>query len=428
VTVGGDEVLLRGANVGHSDWQPDLNTAWEKRAIPQMGTAWHGTVVCRGFASTPVLDADPRYLAMLDAVVGLARAARMYVILAWRSHDINGDQPPRPDEQARQALTALATRYRGRSHVIYALQVEPHDDSGAGGTTNWAALRPLFETMVDDIRSAAAPFQPLILIPGTDWSRDISGAITDPVARPGVVYKSHPYNPSSDFQALFGTAYDAGLPVFIGEFGPKQPDDPVNVMTMDDVRALLEFTRQRRIGWAAWLLDYETYPLMQSFDDLNPTVPYGTTVQTQMVTTPPIPAAGITIDDSVTGTAPGTWSYHGTGWQHCSACDEPLVTYYNASQSWTDTPGDTAQLSFTGSRVHLFGVTAPWHGHAALSLDNGPDTLIDLYSPIKTGDTWLWSSPPLNPGTHTLTIQATGAHNPASTDTVIALDRADIDR
>jgi len=47
--------------------------------------------------------------------------------------------------------------------------------------------------MVDAIRPAAAPSEPLVMIPGTNWSRDLNGAITDPIKRPNVVYKTHPY-------------------------------------------------------------------------------------------------------------------------------------------------------------------------------------------------------------------------------------------
>jgi hypothetical protein len=85
---------------------------------------------------------------------------------------------------------------------------------------------------------------------------------------------------------LFGDAYDAGLPVFVGEFAPSDEQENTN-MTMDDVSDLLAFTRERHIGWAAWLLDYETHALMIK-DDLSPTTPYGTTVQAEMLLTPPI--------------------------------------------------------------------------------------------------------------------------------------------
>ena len=284
VTEDGQEVILRGANIMRAEFDNNMN--WENRAIPELAQNWKGNVLTRGFASDPVNSGDADYLGLLDELVSLAQANRMYLILAWRSFGINGDQPAMPVQDAQQALATLATRYNGRSHVIYALQVEPHDDKEHGIVTRWTTLRPLFETMVDAIRTKATPFEPLVMIPGTNWSRDLSGAITDPVNQPNVVYKTHPYNPSSAFQGLFGVAHDAGLPVFVGEFAPSENQENTN-MTMNDVSDLLAFTRERHIGWAAWLLDSETHALMNEVD-LSPTTPYGTTVQTELLSTPPI--------------------------------------------------------------------------------------------------------------------------------------------
>ena len=69
--------------------------------------------------------------------------------------------------------------------------MEPNVEGGI--IVSWTTLRPLFESMVDAIRPAAAPSEPLVMIPGTNWSRDLNGAITDPIKRPNVVYKTHPY-------------------------------------------------------------------------------------------------------------------------------------------------------------------------------------------------------------------------------------------
>ncbi len=421
VTEDGQEVILRGANVMRAEF--DNNMVWENKAIPELAKNWHGNVLTRGFASEPVIKADdptdPKHLEYLtyrnnlDELVSLAKTNSMYLILAWRSFVRDGDQPPMPDAAAQQALAILAARYKNQSHVIYALQVEPHD-------VDWATLRPLFETMVDAIRSAAAPFEPLVMIPGTKWSRDLSGAITDPVNRPNVVYKTHPYNAWSEFQGLFGDAFSNGLPVFVGEFAQDN-------MTMNDIRVLLELTRKCHIGWAAWLLDGEdTFKLMKSATDLSPTDPYGTTVQAEMLKPPSAPGETVIIDDSIQGTDPHQWQYQGTGWQHCTDCDEPPVTYYNASQSWTDTMNDTAELTFFGRQLGFFGVSAPWHGIAAVSIDGGPETMIDLYAVTKAGNVLLWTSPLLAPGIHTFTLRATGDKNPASTGTVIALDRVEI--
>src|SRR6185312_5651815 len=85
VTARGQEVILRGANVARSEWQADLNSSWEERAIPEFATQWHGNVLIRGFASSPVNSGHGGYLGMLDEVVSLAETNRMYIILAWRS-------------------------------------------------------------------------------------------------------------------------------------------------------------------------------------------------------------------------------------------------------------------------------------------------------------------------------------------------------
>ena len=84
-----------------------------------------------------------------------------------------------------------------------------------------------------------------------------------------------------------------------GGVGVVDPD-----MTMTDVNNLLAFTRARQIGWAAWLLDYETHPLMKKAD-LSPTDPYGKDVKADM--------GKVTLDDSIKGTNPNQWQYQGTG-------------------------------------------------------------------------------------------------------------------
>lgn len=75
--------------------------------------------------------------------------------------------------------------------------------------------------------------------------------------------------------------------MFVGEFAPSDEEEDTN-MTMSDINDLLVFTRERHIGWAAWLLDFGTHALMNEVD-LSPTTPYGTTVKAEMLTTPPIP-------------------------------------------------------------------------------------------------------------------------------------------
>jgi hypothetical protein len=169
-------------------------------------------------------------------------------------------------------------------------------------------------------------------------------------------------------------------------------------MTMKDVRVLLELTRICHIGWAAWVLDYQTQPpplnVMKSETALSlsklpgtTSEKYGTTVQAEMLKPPVAPGETVAIDDdSIQGTDPNQCQYQGAGWQHCRGCNEPPVTYYNASQSWTDTTNDTARLTIIGRKLTFFGVVAPSHGITAVSTDGGSETMIDFYADDKKGD------------------------------------------
>jgi hypothetical protein len=151
---------------------------------------------------------------------------------------------------------------------MYALQVEPHD-------VTWAQLQPRFVQMVDAIRAAAAPHKPIVMVPGTSWGRDVSGAITQPVPRDNIVYKTHQYNPASDFQRYFLNTHNAGKPVFIGEFGYA---NDLN-MTMTDVQTLMDTARTRGLGWAAWAFDFQGGPnIVADNTTFTPSIPYGAAV------------------------------------------------------------------------------------------------------------------------------------------------------
>jgi hypothetical protein len=273
---GGHEVVLRGANIMGSEW--DGSMEWERRAFPMLAGEWHGNVVVRGFAADPVNARDATYLSWLDEYVALAETNRVYVVFAFRSYAINGAQPRMPGRRAQRALAFLAGRYRDRANVIYGLQVEPHD-------VGWRTLRPRFEAMVDAIDAAAAPHAPLVMVPGIAWSRDIRPAIAAPVRRANVVYNAHPYGPARDFESHLGRVRAAGLPVFVGEFG----EAPELGMAMSDVQALLRYTDERRIGWAAWIFDSKGPPVLLASRDGTPTIPYGLAVKAAMMTTPRVP-------------------------------------------------------------------------------------------------------------------------------------------
>jgi hypothetical protein len=289
-TPDGEQVILRGANYMRSEWGLEIEWGRDK-ALPELAQNWHGNVVVRGFASRPVIDpkytytpgwpnpptiTSDQYLRWLDQEQQAAADHGMYIVFSWRSYKIDEDIEfvPKPDAEATTALVTLAQRYKDKPNVIFSLQVEPHD-------TDWEELLPLYNSMVTAIRAATAPRRHLIMVPGTVWSRDTSWAVTQPVTADGginIVYKSHPYEKDTQlFRRDFMQTHEAGLPVFVGEFGVAQE------MTLQHVDELLSLTQDNAISWAAWIFDYDSpSSLLTGRNNLTPTTGYGEHVKNAM--------------------------------------------------------------------------------------------------------------------------------------------------
>jgi hypothetical protein len=269
-------VILRGVNMARNEWQG--NTVWEALAIPMLDS-WGGNFILRGFAADPVNSNNSTYMAGLDYYVSQGMAHNMHVAFVYRSDAIDGAQPGAPTAAAKTALPILASRYKNNPNVMFGLTVEPY------GVT-WATLRPTFETMVDNIRTAAAPSVPIVLIPGENYSQDISGAVSNPVNRTNIIYKPHCYQPASNYPAQWENARNSGLPVLIGEMAPAES------ATMTDMNTLYSYCQNNGVGWAAWWMDYSnqgTEALCISASDAGPTSPWGTTTKTAMLLTPALP-------------------------------------------------------------------------------------------------------------------------------------------
>jgi O-glycosyl hydrolase len=162
---------------------------------------------------------------------------------------------------------------------------------------------------------------------------------------------------------------------------------------------------------------------------LTDTVP-AQSVTTYVVSNATYTGAGSSteVDDGATGTGQDQWAYTGSTWAGCtgSACGDPQDLYAGTTH-WDWSANDTATMAFTGGRVRLFGVTDTNEGRATVSVDGAAPTELDFYSASRHGDQLMWESPQLSGGNHTLTVSVSGTHNPQSTGSLIAIDRAEVD-
>jgi glucosylceramidase len=132
-----------------------------------------------------------------------------------------------------------------------------------------------------------------------------------------------------------------------------------------------------------------------------------------------------TVDDSVQGTGQNQFNYLG-GWSHCTGCDTGGSGFFDGSNSWDNSAADTVTVTFTGTQILFYGVVGPAHGIGAVSLDGGPELMIDFYASTNAGNALLYTSALLNSGQHTLRMRVTGTQNSNATWNGINPDRIDI--
>ncbi|MFD5594389.1 RICIN domain-containing protein [Streptomyces griseorubiginosus] len=118
------------------------------------------------------------------------------------------------------------------------------------------------------------------------------------------------------------------------------------------------------------------------------------------------------VDDKAAGvTYSGTWS----NWNDTKDM--------NGSEKFTNTAGNYAEFSFTGTGVRYLGMTQPNMGKVDVYLDGTlAQAGIDAYASTVTKQVPLFERTNLVAGPHTIKVVCTGTKNTAASNTVCALD------
>jgi len=125
------------------------------------------------------------------------------------------------------------------------------------------------------------------------------------------------------------------------------------------------------------------------------------------------PSPSVVLNDTAFAYA-GTWSTS-TG-----------ATKYASDDHYTSVTGSTYSVTFVGTSLRFYASLASHHGIAAVSIDGGPESDVDLYSATRQDQALIYATPTLSNATHTVKMRVTGRRNPASTDFVVTADRADL--
>jgi endoglucanase len=273
----GEPVLLRGLNRSGLEYSdPDeqgflSGASLSRNEIQFISQSWRCNIIRLPFNQDFVLHGHngrtaEEYRQALDQVIYWASMFGAYTLLDLQWLDAEriygGNRnfvAPLPNMQSIELWSTLARRYRDEPAVLYDLFNEPHDRlpddpyplNKPDGTTYPASQmkvtmnewQPWARTLTEAIRNPNP--DALVYIAGTNWAYDLRGMPIEDLDN--VVYSTHIYpNKGTDWDNVFGDL-SASVPVFAGELGGTESPDE-----LDYVRRLLDYLRQKEIGFTAW--------------------------------------------------------------------------------------------------------------------------------------------------------------------------------
>ncbi|SDX37958.1 chitobiase/beta-hexosaminidase C-terminal domain-containing protein [Paenibacillus sp. CF384] len=124
-----------------------------------------------------------------------------------------------------------------------------------------------------------------------------------------------------------------------------------------------------------------------------------------------------TVNDTVTGTGQNQFEYVGSWGSGAS------TGAYMNDEHYSGNTNDYYQFDFTGTKVEVYAQKYSSSGIAAVSIDGGAETNIDLYNPTLLLNTLIYTSPTLTSGTHTVKLRVTGTKNASSSSYWLVADR-----
>jgi len=127
----------------------------------------------------------------------------------------------------------------------------------------------------------------------------------------------------------------------------------------------------------------------------------------------------VDLDDATIGPNINQFKYTGSTWTNAVNTSD---SYFNRTCSHSNTSNNYATLSFVGNKVELYTSKASHHGIAAVSIDNGTEILVDLYSATRQDFVMAFSSVSLTEGNHTIKIRVTGTKAASSSGTYVVID------
>jgi aryl-phospho-beta-D-glucosidase BglC (GH1 family) len=247
VDASGAAVQLKGISSMWLNWEDRYSTS--KAGLQWMRDNWDLTVFRAAMGVEPdgaYLSNPEKALTQLRQVVHNAIDLGVYVIIDFHAHNAFEEKP-----QAVEFFSKIAGEFGKYPNVLYETFNEPEQ-------ADWATqIKPYHEAVVPAIR--AQDPDGVIILGSRQWSQRVDEAAADPVSGTNLMYTVHFYacDHRESQRALAQTAYDAGLAIFVTEWGATPADGGASSPTVcaDEAQLWHDWMNERSVSWAAWKLD-----------------------------------------------------------------------------------------------------------------------------------------------------------------------------
>lgn len=246
-----NEVQLRGVSTHGLAWYPQYVTNDCFATLKSFGANVVRLAMYTYESGGYCTDGDRQQLeTLVQNGVQYALNNDMYVIIDW--HVLNDGNPNRYSDVAKTFFAKMAQQYASYNNVIYEICNEP-----CKGAT-WGDVKFYASEVIPSIRSYDK--DAVILIGTPNWSRDVDEAVKDPVTGyDNIMYTLHFYAEThkEDLQNKLKSAADAGLPIFVSEFGICS-DDGNGQVDIDSTNSWISLLDSYGISYVCWNLSIRT--------------------------------------------------------------------------------------------------------------------------------------------------------------------------
>lgn len=242
-----NEVQLRGVSTHGLAWYPQYVTNDCFVTLKSFGANVVRLAMYTYESGGYCTDGDRQQLeTLVQNGVQYAFNNDMYVIIDW--HVLNEGNPNSYSDVAKTFFAKMAQQYASYNNVIYEICNEP-----CNGAT-WGDVKFYASEVIPSIRSYDK--DAVILIGTPNWSQDVDEAVKDPVTGyDNIMYTLHFYAEThkEDLQNKLKSAADAGLPIFVSEFGICSADGNGQV-DIDSANSWISLLDSYGISYVCWNL------------------------------------------------------------------------------------------------------------------------------------------------------------------------------